>query len=170
MQQYGTATVIGVDGTVAYEDEAAIAGFADSVETEHRVTVEDFMDSFGELLGFRKSDERIVLMLTIIPKVAAAAGSLQKTLAALKFPAVPSKVTFVTTQDLTDAIGGAAGQAPAAKGELYGDPSASPKGNEYIYTGGARRTHVRGQGALQLVVWRSKSSSLTVAQLLAVAS
>lgn len=163
MLQYGTATVAGADGTVAYDAEAALAAFTDSIESEQRVTVEELMDGFGELLGFRKSDERVYLT---------GSGSLQKTLVSLKFPPVPSKVTFTPNAnlDLSSAIAGAGGQAPAAKGELYGDPALSPKANEYIYVGGARRTMVRGQGALQLTCFRPKSSDLTVAQLLTVAT
>lgn len=160
MTQHGVASVIGSDGTVVYDAQPAIAAQVDSIEGEHRVTVEESFDTFGEVDGFRKADEREMMTITISPKKAAAAGSLQNALAALKYPPVPCKVVFTPHASLET----------TAK-ELFGDPAASPAGNEYIYTGGARRTMLdRQKAALVIPCWKPKSSAKTVAQLLTAAA
>ena len=143
----------GIDGTMAITG-SAVACQLESIEGEHRVQVEEFMSGLGELIGFRKHDEREFVDITIVPKVAAASGSLDDALEALRYPTVPAKVAFTSMLDT------------AAK-ELYGDSAASPKTNEYIYVGGARRTMVgRNQAALKLQAFRPKTSPLTIDQLL----
>jgi hypothetical protein len=147
---YGTASVAGADGDITING-AAIAAFPDSVEEEQRASIEEFLDGYGELIGFRKSDEREYCDVTIIPKSPAAAGSLDAALKALKYPTVPSKVTLVLRPEATTF-------------DLNGNP-ATAVNTEYVYTGGARRTRVRGQAALRLTCFKPKTSPLNVTQL-----
>lgn len=152
MTQYGTASVYGVDGTVTISG-SALAAFVDSFEGEHDVQIDEFMSGFGELIGFRKHDERERVDLIIVPKKTAASGSLNDALKALAYPASPVKVTLTNVPD-TDTAGG---------------HSANEIGHntDYIYTRGARRTMVEGRAALRMPIFRPKTSPLTVDQLVA---
>jgi len=146
MKQYGTASVWGVDGTVVIDGADAIAAFTNSVEGEQRASIEEFMDGYKELLGFRKHDEREYCNLMIIPKKIAGSGSLADAMKALKYPPIPAKITLSNLPDTGSSDLGHNG--------------------DYIYLGGAQRTFVDGQGAIRLSCFRPKTSSLTVAQLL----
>jgi hypothetical protein len=150
-QMFGTASVYNVDGDIELNG-AAIAAFPDSLEEEQRAQMEEFMDGFNELIGFRKSDEREYCDLTIIPKKTAGANSVDAALKALKYPANPSKVVLVLRPESTTY-------------DINGDPAVAAN-KEYIYAGGARRTRVRGQAAMRLQCFKPKSSPLTVDQLL----
>ena len=146
MKQYGTATVYGIDGTIQYDAETAIAAFPEAIEGEQRVQIEEFLDGYGELIGFRKFDEREYADVTIIPKKIAGTGSLDAAKAALAYPACPCKVTLASLPDST--------------------ATDIDHNGEYIYVGGARRTMVRGAAALRITVFKPKSSALTVDQLI----
>lgn len=156
MTQLGTASVWGVDGTVAYDGAAAIAGFVESAEGEDQAQFDEFISGVGELLGWRKCNAREIYDLTIVPKKAAAAGSLNDALKALAYPPSPCKVTIAGMAD-TDTVGSHAANEIGHNGD-------------YIYLTGARRTFVRGQAAIRMRIMRPKTSPLTVAQLLTVAT
>lgn len=170
MTQYGTASVVGADGTITYDGSTAIAAFANNIEQEQRVQIEEFMDGFGELLGFRKADEREYMTLTLIPKAVIAAGGTSAkndALLAMKYPSVPSLIYFTPNSVIEI----------ASTKDLFGNPAGTPAAgsefaNQWIYVGGARRTFAQGAGgqaALQLVGFKAKSSPLTAAQLVTVA-
>ncbi|MHC1762922.1 MAG: hypothetical protein AB9869_01265 [Verrucomicrobiia bacterium] len=127
--QYGLASVYGVDGTVTHTGAAAAYVIPDSVEGEHGADIEEFRNGYNQLIGFHKSNERVAVNLTLIPKAATLANADK----GLAYPAIPSKVTldgFVESGDGTT---------------LDGD---------YIYVGGASRTVVRGQASLRLPIFR----------------
>jgi hypothetical protein len=151
---YGTASVYNVDGAIIVDTGTAIAAFPDSIEEEQRAQIEEFLDGFNELIGFRKSDEREYCDLNIIPKKSPAASSIQAALASLKFPPVPCRINLTLLPESTAF-------------DLNGNP-ATATNSDYIYVGGARRTRVRGQAALRLQCFKPKSSPLTVVQLLTV--
>src|SRR4051812_19354292 len=103
MNQYGTASVYSVDGTIQYNGASAIAAFPESVEGEQRVQIEEFMSGIGELIGFKKADQREYLDLTIVPKrTATGTGDIDAALGALAYPTVPSKITFTPTLGVAD--------------------------------------------------------------------
>jgi hypothetical protein len=151
---YGTASVYNVDGDIIVDTGTAIAAFPDSIEEEQRAKIEEFMDGFEELIGLRKSDVREYCDVTIIPKKVAGTGSLDAVLKSLKFPPVPSRINLTLRPDSTTF-------------DINGNP-ATPANSDYIYTGGARRTRVRGQAAMRLTCFKPLSSPLTVVQLLTV--
>jgi hypothetical protein len=151
---YGTASVYNVDGDIQINGATAIAAFPDSIEEEQRAQIEEFMDGYNELIGLRKSDEREYCDVTIIAKKPAGAGSIDSAIAAMKFPPVPARISLTLRPESTAF-------------DLNGNP-ATAANIDYIYTGGARRTRVRGQAALRLTCFKPKSSPLTVPQLLTV--
>jgi hypothetical protein len=156
MQQFGTASVYGIDGTAAYDGGLAIAAFVSGYAGEDQMKVDEFMSGLGEFIGARTYDQREFLDLTLTPKKTAAAGSLNDALKALKYPPKPAKVTVAGLPD-TDTAGGHSANEIGHNGD-------------YMYWGGARRTMHQGQAALQIRVWRSLTSPLTTAQLLTVAT
>ena len=147
MKMYGTASVYGVDGTCAIDGAAAIAAKPESVEGTDQATVEESLDGNGELDGFNIRDNREVINLTLMPKKAAGTGSLNDAKLALVYPPIPAKITlagFITTSG-TDAL------------EINGD---------YIYTGGAQRSVLRGNAVLRLTCFKPITSGKTVTELL----
>lgn len=128
-QQFGTASVYGIDGTIKFV-ATAIAAIADSLEHEQAATVDEFKNGTNQLLGFYKSDERLVVDLTLIPK----AATLDLAKKGLAFPDAPSKINLSGFPE---------------------DAALSLKINgDYIYVSGARRSIVRGQATLKLQAFR----------------
>jgi hypothetical protein len=129
MTQYGTASVYGIDGTIKYV-ATAIAAIADSLEHEHTAEIDEFKNGLNQPMGFYKSDERLVVDLTLIPK----STTLDLAKKGLAFPDSPSKINLSNFhEDSTSAV------------KINGD---------YIYLRGARRSIVRGQATLRLQAFR----------------
>ena len=149
--------MVAVDGTVSIDGASAIATLLDSAEGEQRCNVEDFMDGNDDLIGMKFSDEREHVELVLFAKGGVGAGSLTAARQALRYPPVPARITFTATiNGTTEAV-----DAAAPNIGLNGD---------YIYSGGARRALVKGRAALRIPCWKPKSSPMTVAQLLTLAS
>jgi hypothetical protein len=156
MQQFGTASVYGIDGTAAYDGGLAVAAFVSGYAGESQSKVDEFISGTGEFIGSRAYDKREYLDLTLTPRKTAALGSLNDALKALAYPPTPAKVVLTNLPD-TDTAGGHAANEIGHNGD-------------YMYYGGARRTMHQGQAALQVRVWRSLTSPLTTAQLLTLAT
>ncbi|ODU25078.1 MAG: hypothetical protein ABS95_01105 [Verrucomicrobia bacterium SCN 57-15] len=149
-KQYGTASAYGVDGTLAVDAvEALLSAFPETVDGEHNATIEELMSGGkNNLIGFRVSNQREVVNITLVPK---STTSEDDAISALKYPPVPCKIIFTPTPGIGD----------NTAHDLYGAASA-----EYIYVGGARRTQVRGRAGLQITAFRPVDGELTVSQLL----
>lgn len=157
MIQYGNATHWGVDGTGKLNGSGtALDAFVEAIDGDSRAQIEEFLDGFGELIGFRKRDERLFLNLTLVPKKVAAAGSLAAATAALKYFPIPSRFSL-------------SGFPDNAAFDLWGDLTNAVNA-DYIYVGGQTRTMARTQAATRITIFRPTSSALTVAQLLTVAT
>jgi hypothetical protein len=129
MQQFGAASVYGVAGT--------ITGIAyvipESVESENTASIDEFKSGINQLLGFYKTDERIVLDMVLTPK----ADTIAHANTSLAFPAGPLKVTLSGFPD--------DGSGSSPNRQINGD---------YVYLQGARKTLVRGQASFRLQVFR----------------
>jgi hypothetical protein len=130
MQQYGTASIYGVEGSVTV---GAAYVMPESLESEQTAQIEEFKNGLNQLLGFCKSDERIVVDLVMVPK----AATLANANTAPKFPVGPCKVTLDGFPD-----DGAAG--PPNR-QIDGD---------YIYLQGARRSLQKGQASFRMQIFR----------------
>ena len=142
MLQYGTASVYGIDGTIKYV-ATAIAAIADSLEHEQTAEIDEFKNGLNQLLGFYKSDSRLIVDLTLVPK----STTLDLAKKGLAFPDQPSKINLSGfVDDTTTAL------------LINGD---------YIYVRGARRSIVRGQATLRLQAFRPLDlpSGMTIDQL-----
>jgi len=148
MTYTGSATVKGVDGTVSFAG-VAVAAIPDSVEGEHTAELEEFKNGLNQLIGFSKSDERYSVDIVLFPKAAGTAAAR----GALTYPDVPSKVTL-------------AGLPESAA------PDTVLLNGDYIYTGGAARSVVRGQNALRLRCFRPLDlpAGVTITTLIAAAA
>lgn len=156
VDQYGAASVYGSDGVVLLAG-SAVACFPESVEAEDRAAVDEFMSGVGEWIGSWIHDRRLILDMLLVPRVdpvGSTPAAVDDAIKALKFPAtILAKVTFTPATKVVD----------SSTFDLYG---AAGVAQDYIYAGGARRTHVRGQAGLRMTVMKSLTSPLTTAQLL----
>lgn len=139
----GRATIFGgTDGTIAVSGSAinvSVASFQDNDEAQ----VTENKDANGELIGFHTMDQRRRCTIEFYPN----AASIDQAKGALAWPSIPAKVTlsgFVDT--LTPSL------------DINGD---------WIYTGGASRSFSEGQARYTIPLFKPKSSSYTVSQLVA---
>lgn len=147
MQQYGKASVYGVDGAIAYGG-TAIAAVIQDCESSMPAEIDEFRNGLNQLLGFNVSGKQLVVDLTIVPTTGATnteAAALQ----ALQFPAEIAKITL--------------------SGMKATDPDVVLLNGDYIYRADnpARRTVVRGQAAMRMTISRplDLASGVTVTTL-----
>jgi hypothetical protein len=130
MQQFGAASVYGVDGTITYSGQAVLS-IPDNIDTESSASIDEFMSGINQLLGFYKTNERLGITITLVPKADTQANA--KT--ALKMPVGPCKVT----------ISGCSEDDGSDIRHVNGD---------YIYVQGASKAKVRGQNTFRLPIFR----------------
>ena len=126
-QQYGTASIYGVDGAVTVANAYVLP---ESLDSEQSVSIDEFKSGLNQLLGFYKSDERIMIDMVLSPK----AETLANAKLGIAFPEGPCKITlsgFVDDGAGTRAING-----------------------DYIYVQGARKSLVRGQASFRVSAFR----------------
>jgi hypothetical protein len=128
-KQFGVASVYGVSGTATIGGTAYV--IPESAEAHHTATIDEFKSGINQLLGSYKTDERIVLDLTLVPK----ADTMAHAKTGLKFPAGPCKVV------LTNFIS-------------VGSPLTHDINGSYIYVQGAKKSLVKGQATFHFSVFR----------------
>jgi hypothetical protein len=106
----------------------------ESVDSEQTANFDEFRSGINQLLGWNKTDERMVVDVVLSPKADTKAHA--KT--ALNFPAGPIKVTLSGF----DAFQGS------------GTPDIRDINGDYIYLQGARRTLQKGQASFRLPLFR----------------
>ncbi len=167
MEQYGTASVYGIDGLLYLQIVAggtfdAMKAYPDPLEVEDRTAIDEFISGIGKFIGFRKFDEREFATFTLVAKNAAtgagAAGTdIDPAIKALALPPVPSAIRWTPTLHVSETT---AFDLTTGGGPVAGSV-------DYLYIGGGRRTQVNGRNGLVLVGFRNKGASdMTVAQLM----
>ena len=173
MNQYASASVYGITGSVRYgtvNGAGAVTweGPLDlvflTVEASDESTNDDFMNGEGEEIGKVVKNKKHRLTVGVAATVAADAGRPNKAKAALKCPPNPSLVEL-TLPDTATAAGVVASL-------LWGvgtvsEPTPVAEGSPVIfnYWGGAQRTLLDGRAGLRIPVERSLTSPLTPTQL-----